>query len=51
MIWDFRSDDSFPVKTGSCPTEIVDPSFDAGYSTNPSLVEVSDPKVVNATKP
>ena len=25
MMSDFRSDDSFPVKTGSCPTGIVDP--------------------------
>ena len=40
---DFRSDESFPVKTGSCPTEMVDPSFDAEYPTYPGLVEVSDP--------
>ena len=42
---DFRSDDSFPVKTGSCPTAMVDPSFDAEYPTYPGLVEVSDPKM------
>ena len=44
---DFRSDESFPVKTGSCPTEMVDPSFDAEYPTYPGLVQVSDPKKVN----
>ena len=33
MMSDFRSDDSFPVKTRSCPTGIVDPSFDAEYPT------------------
>ena len=44
---DFRSDDSFPVKTGSCPTAMVDPSFDAEYPINPGLVEVTDPKNVN----
>lgn len=44
---DFRSDESFPVKTGSCPTEMVDPSFDAEYPTYPGLVEVLDPKKVN----
>ena len=40
---DFRFDDSFPVKTGNCPTEMVDPSFVAKYSTLSDLVEVSDP--------
>ena len=43
MISDFRSDDSFPVKTGSRPTAMVDPSIDAEYPTIPGLVEVSDP--------
>ena len=43
MISDFRSDDSFPVKTGSRPTTMVDPSIDAEYPTIPGLVEVSDP--------
>ena len=42
-ISDFRSDDSFPVKTEGNPTEMVDPSFDAEYPTFPSLVEVSGP--------
>ena len=44
---DFRSDDSFPVKTGSCPIATVDPTFDAEYPSYPGLVEVSDPKNVN----
>ena len=43
MMSDFRSDYSFPVKTGSCPTAIVDPSFDAEYPTHPSIVEVLRP--------
>ena len=38
MIPDFRSDDSFTVKTGSRPTEMVDPSFDAEYSTYPTVL-------------
>ena len=33
MMSDFESDDSFPVKTGSFPTEKVDTSFEAEYST------------------
>ena len=41
---DFRSNESFPVKTGSCPTEMVDPSFDAEYPNYQGLVEVSDQK-------
>ena len=40
-ISDFRSDDSLPVKTGSCPTVMVDPLFDAQYPSYPSLVKVS----------
>ena len=40
---DSMSDDSFSVKTGSFPTEMVEPSFDAGYPTLPGLVELSDP--------
>ena len=28
---DFRSDDSFPVKTGSRPTAMINPSFDADF--------------------
>ena len=44
---DFRSDESLIIKTGSCPTEMVDPSFDAEYPTYPGLVQVSDPKKVN----
>ena len=35
MMSDFRSDDSFPVKPGSRPTAMVDPSFDAEYPTLP----------------
>ena len=42
MISDFRSDDSFRVKTGSCSTAMVDPSFDAEYQENPRIVEVLD---------
>ena len=42
MMSDFRSDDSFPVKTGSRPTAMVDPSIDAEYPTLPGLVEVPD---------
>ena len=40
---DFRCDESFPVKTGSGPTEMVDPSFDAEYPTLPGLVKVPVP--------
>ena len=40
---DFWSVELFPVKTGSCPTEMVDPSFDVKYPALPGLVEVSDP--------
>ena len=47
MMFDFRFYDSFPVKTGSCPTAMVDPSFDAEYPSCPGLAEVSDPKNVN----
>ena len=42
---DFRSDESFPVKSGSYPTKMIDPSFDAKYSTYPGMVEVSDQKM------
>ena len=38
---DFRSDDSFPVKTASFPTAMVDPSFDAEYPTLTGLVPFS----------
>ena len=43
MMSDFRSDDSFPVTNGSCPSAMVDPSFDAEYPTLPGLVEFSGP--------
>ena len=33
MKSDFLSDESFPVKTGGCSSEMVDPSFDAEYPT------------------
>ena len=42
MISDFPSNDSFSVKTGSRPTVMVDPSFDAEYPSNPKVVLVSD---------
>ena len=37
-----ENDVRFPVKTGSCPTAMVDTSFDAQYPSYPSLVKVSD---------
>ena len=43
MMSDFRSDDSFPVKTGTRPTVMIDLLIDAEYPTLPGLVEVSDP--------
>ena len=42
MMSNFRSDDSFPVKTGSRPTEMVNPSFDAEYPTYPRVLPVLD---------
>ena len=41
MMADFRSDDSFPIKPGSCPTALVDLSFDANYPILLGLAEVS----------
>ena len=38
MILYFRSNDSFPVKTGSWPTGMVGPSFDAEYPSCPKIV-------------
>ena len=38
----FLSDDSFPVKTGSCPTEMVDLSFNAEYLSYPKFMASSD---------
>ena len=39
---DCWSDDSFPVETGSCPTEMVDPSFDAEYLSYSRFVALSE---------
>ena len=43
---DFRSDESFPVKTGSCPTAMVDPSVDPRYPRNLKLMSPSDPYII-----
>jgi len=43
---DFRSDELFPVKTGSRHTEMVDPSFDAEFPTSPGSFDLYDPKNV-----
>ena len=43
IMSNFLSDDSFPIKTESRLTAIIDPSFDAKYPSLPGLVEVSEP--------
>ena len=35
---DFRSDESFPVKTGSCRREMVDTSFEPEYPGLPGKI-------------
>ena len=41
---DSENNVKFPVKTGSFPTAMVDPSFDVEYLSYPGLVEVSEPE-------
>ena len=36
----FRSDDSFPVKTGICPKRMVDHSYDVENPTYAKIVTV-----------
>ena len=47
MISDFRIDDSFPVKTGSCPTGMVYPSFNSQYPSYHRFVVFSALKNLN----
>ena len=47
MTTDFRSDDSFPVKTGNCRRETVDPSFEPEYSSLPEKLTLFFPSDVN----
>ena len=47
MTTDFRSDESFPVKTGNCRRGTVDPSLEPEYPSLPEKMTLFFPSDVN----